>query len=103
MFNNKAWVTHGLFTGWINEVSGPSMKKIFPINLPFHVSLVVDNISVSLKNSGFSFCLPTSLHYSSLWIRRLFLSLRSFTVKHYSIFECYFEVTKGINFTPKEF
>ncbi|PNF20637.1 hypothetical protein B7P43_G04263 [Cryptotermes secundus] len=41
--NNKAW---DLFTDWINEVFGPSVKKyLLEMNLPLHVLLVMDNAS----------------------------------------------------------
>ncbi|PNF25230.1 hypothetical protein B7P43_G13895 [Cryptotermes secundus] len=42
--NNKAWVTRDLFTDWINEVFGPSVKRyLLEMNLPLHVLLVMDN------------------------------------------------------------
>ncbi|PNF21897.1 hypothetical protein B7P43_G04399 [Cryptotermes secundus] len=112
--NNKAWVTRDLFTDWINEVFGPSVKKyLLEMNLPLHVLLVMDKAlpilqtykMTSLKNlnsSRSSFCLPTPLRYSSLWTSRLRIS-NSKKLYTNALFERCFQVTEGTNLTLREF
>ncbi|XP_043259296.1 tigger transposable element-derived protein 1-like [Colletes gigas] len=111
--NKKAWVTRDIFTDWINEVFGPSVKKyLLEMNLPLHVLLVMDNAPAhppSLQNDlleeynfiKIQFLPPNTTPLLQPMDQQVISNFKKLYTK--ALFERCFEVTEGTNFTLTEF
>ncbi|PNF40558.1 hypothetical protein B7P43_G07603 [Cryptotermes secundus] len=111
--NNKASVTHDLFTDWINEVFGPSVKKyLLEINLPLHVLLVMDNAPAhppdlqddlhdEFKFIKIQFLPPNTTLLLQPMDQQVISNFKKLYTK--ALFERCFEVTEGTNLTLREF
>ncbi|PNF20376.1 hypothetical protein B7P43_G10240 [Cryptotermes secundus] len=109
--NNKAWVTRDLFTDWINEVFGPSVKKyLLEMNLPLHVLLVMDNAPAhppdlqddlleEFKFIKIQFLPPNTTPLLQPMDQQVISNFKKLYTK--ALFEHCFEVTEGTNLTLK--
>ncbi|PNF27366.1 hypothetical protein B7P43_G01189 [Cryptotermes secundus] len=111
--NNKAWVTRDLFTDWINEVFGTSVKKyLLEMNLPLHVLRVMDNAPthpLDLQNDlleefkfiRIQFLPPNTTPLLQPMDQQVISNFKKLYTK--VLFERCFEVTEGTNLTLREF
>lgn len=111
--NKKAWVTRNLFTEWINDVFGPTVKKyLLKMNLPLHVLLVMDNapahppdvqdnLPEEFKFIKFQFLPPNTTALFQPMDQQVISNFKKLYIK--ALFEQCFKVTEGTNLTLREF
>ena len=111
--NSKAWVTRDLFTDWINEVFGPSVKKyLLEMNLPHHVLLVMDNAPAyppgleddlldEFQFIKIQFLPPNTTPLLQPMDQQVISNFKKLYTK--ALFKRCFEVTEGTNLTLREF
>lgn len=65
--NNKAWITHILFTEWIIEIFGTAVKEyILEKNLPLKVLPFIDNAPDNPAGLGDNFTGGIRVHYGQV-------------------------------------
>lgn len=111
--NKKAWVTRDIFTDWINEVFGPTVKKyLLEMNLPLNALLVLDNAPAHppglqddlLEEFNFikiQFLPPKSTMLLQPMNQQIIYNFKLLYTK--SLFERCFEVNAGTDLTLREF
>lgn len=111
--NKKAWMTRDLFTDWINNVFGPSVKKyLLQMNLPLHVLLVMDNAPAhppalqdelveEFKFIKIHFLPPNTTAFLQPMDQQVISNFKKLYTK--ALFERCFEITEETNLTLREF
>lgn len=111
--NRKAWVTRDLFTEWIKEAFGPSVKKyLLEMNLPLHVLLVMDNapghppglqddLPEEFKFIKIQFLPPNTTPLLQPMDQRVISNFKKLYTK--ALFEHCFRVTEETNLTLRDF
>ncbi|PNF21961.1 hypothetical protein B7P43_G01794 [Cryptotermes secundus] len=111
--NNKPWVTRDLFTDWINEVFGPSVKKyLLEMNLPLHVLLLMDNalahppdlqddLLEEFKFIKIQFLPPNTTPFLQPMDHQVISNFKKLYTK--ALFKRCLEVMEGTNLTLREF